>query len=192
MNEHAFACNEFCDFFTRTPQRPEFYLLTEASSYLGNGKYIEGMECFIDGRIKVFEDKFKKKPTYINTLGAGLINGLPSFQEAQAVYDTARIMPMYVMIQLALYMGFSEIYLYGWDGIFPLCIDENGVETKPAEGSVTGFPTGAVQLIEKIKSYAGANGSKLISMCSTSGLSSLENQPFESIDLSASSIFGRI
>lgn len=192
MNEHAFACNEFCDFFTRTPQRPEFYLLTESSSYLGNGKYIEGMECFIDGRIKVFEDKFKKKPTYVNTLGAGLINGLPSFQEAQAAYDTARLMPMYVMIQLALYMGFGEIYLYGWDGIFPLCADENGVLTLPADGSVAGFPAGAVQLIEKIKGYAEANGSKLISMCSTEGLSSLENQPFESIDLSASSIFGRI
>ena len=72
------------------------------------------MECFIDGRIKVFEDKFKKKPTYFNGLGAGLINGLPSFQSVETVFATANMFPMYAMIQLALYMGFSEIYLYGW------------------------------------------------------------------------------
>ena len=48
MNEHAFACNEFCDYFQKTPQRPEFFVLTKESSYLGNGKYIEGMECFIE------------------------------------------------------------------------------------------------------------------------------------------------
>ena len=74
------------------------------------------MECFIDGRIKVFEDKFKKKPTYFNGLGAGLINGLPSFQSVETVFATANMFPMYAMIQLALYMGFSEIYLYVWDG----------------------------------------------------------------------------
>ncbi len=192
MNEHAFACNEFCDFFTRTPQRPEFYVLTESSSYLGNGKYIEGMECFIDGRIKVFEDKFKKKPTYFNGLGAGLISGLPTFQQAESVFDTAKMFPMYAMIQLALYMGFSEIYLYGWDGLFPLDIDADGAARKPVEGEAADFPAGAKALLEQAKKYAESNGSKLCSMCETKGLSMLEKVEFSSIDLSASAIFGRI
>lgn len=192
MNEHAFASNEFCDFFSRTPQRPEYFALTESASYLGNGKYIEGMECFIDGRIKVFEDKFKKKPTYFNGLGAGLITGLPTFQEAESVFATARMFPMYVMIQLALYMGFSEIYLYGWDGLFPLDIDADGAARKAAEGEVPGFPEGAKQLISQAKKYAESNGSRLISMCQTSGMSMLDKAEFESIDLSASSIFGRL
>lgn len=192
MNEHAFACNEFCDFFTRTPQRPEFFLLTKESSYLGNGKYIEGMESFVDGRIRVFEDKFKKKPTYFNGLGAGLINGLPSFQTAESSYGTAVMFPMYVMLQLALYMGFSEIYLYGWDGLFPLTIDENGAARKPAEGERADFPADAKQLLEQVKKYAEGNGSKLISMCETNGFSMLESVKFEQVDLSASSIFGRI
>ena len=192
MNEHAFACNEFCDFFTRTPQRPEFYVLTESSSYLGNGKYIEGMECFIDGRIKVFEDKFKKKPTYFNGLGAGLISGLPTFQQAESVFDTAKMFPMYAMIQLALYMGFSEIYLYGWDGLFPLDIDADGAARKPVEGEAADFPSGAKTLLEQAKKYAESNGSKLCSMCETKGLSMLEKVEFNSIDLSASAIFGRI
>lgn len=192
MNEHAFAANEFCDFFTRTPQRPEYFLLTEGSAYLGNGKYIEGMECFIDGRIKVFEDKFKKKPTYVNGLGAGLITGLPTFQQAEAEYDTAKMFPLYVMMQLALYMGFSEIYLYGWDGLFPLDIDSDGAARKVAEGEVPGFPTGAKQLIEQVKKYAESSGSKLISMCETGGLSMLDKVEFSDVDLSASSIFGRL
>lgn len=192
MNEHAFACNEFCDFFTRTPQRPEFFVLTKESSYLGNGKYIEGMECFIDGRIKVFEDKFKKKPSYFNGLGAGLISGLPGFGEAESTYATANIFPMYVMIQLALYMGFSEIYLYGWDGVFPDTFDENGIGRKPAEGEVTDFPAATKQLLEQIKRYAENNGSRLISLCQTNGFSMLEKAEFGSIDLSSSAIFGRL
>lgn len=192
MNEHAFACNDFCDFFTRTPQRPEYYLLTENSAYLGNGKYIEGMECFVEGKIKVFEDKFKKKPSYFNGQGAGLINGLPGFQSVESEYATAVMFPMYAMIQLALYMGFSEIYLYGWDGLFPLNIDENGAARKPAEGEVADFPAGAKQLMEQVKRYAEGNGSKIISMCETKGLSMLEKIPFEQVDLSASSIFSRL
>lgn len=192
MNEHAFACNDFCDFFTRTPQRPEYFLLTENSAYLGNGKYIEGMECFVEGKIKVFEDKFKKKPSYFNGQGAGLINGLPGFQSVESEFATAVMFPVYAMIQLALYMGFSEIYLYGWDGLFPLNIDENGAARKPSEGEVADFPAGAKQLMEQVKRYAEGNGSKIISMCETKGLSMLEKIPFEQVDLSASSIFSRL
>ena len=167
-------------------------MLTKESSYLGNGKYIEGMECFIDGRIKVFEDKFKKKPTYFNGLGAGLINGLPSFQSAETVFATANMFPMYAMIQLALYMGFSEIYLYGWDGLFPLNIDDNGAARTPAEGEAADYPAGAKALMEQVRKFAESSGSRLLSMCETNGLSCFEKVPFESVDLSTSAIFGRI
>ena len=185
-------CFILCDYFQKTPQRPEFFVLTKESSYLGNGKYIEGMECFIDGRIKVFEDKFKKKPTYFNGLGAGLINGLPSFQSAETVFATANMFPMYAMIQLALYMGFSEIYLYGWDGLFPLNIDDNGAARTPAEGEAADYPAGAKALMEQVRKFAESSGSRLFSMCETNGLSCFEKVPFESVDLSTSAIFGRI
>ena len=102
------------------------------------------------------------------------------------------MLPMYAMIQLALYMGFSEIYLYGWDGLFSLNIDENGAARKPAEGEVADFPADAKKLLEQIKSYADSNGVKLISMCDTNGFSMMEKITFDQVDLSASSIFGRI
>ena len=190
MNEHTFAANEICDFFSRTPQRPTYYLLTSSASYLGNGKYIEGMECFINGDVKVFEDKFKKKPTYLAHLGNGLIDGLPTFQTAQMSWETARILPMYEMIQLALYMGFSEIYLYGFDGLFELEYDVNGIGRK-VEGAAN-YPDRVKQVMERVKAYADGNNIKVISMCETSGFSMFEKKMFSEVDFTTSAIFSKI
>jgi len=192
MNERTFAADGFCDFFSRTPQRPAYYLLTEASAYLGNGKYIEGMECFINGNVRVFEDKFKKKPTYLNPLGKGLIDGLPTFDTAESMYDTSKIMPLYQMIQLAIYMGFTEIYIYGFDGTFELEIDADGIGRKPAEGCVTGFPDKAKQILDRVRAYADGNDIKIYSLCETSGLSMFEKAKYEDIDFTKSSIFNKI
>ncbi len=192
MNERTFACDDFCDFFSRTPQRPTYYLLTKAASYLGNGKYIEGMESFVNADVKVFEDKFKKKPTYLNPLGKGLIDGLPTFDTAESIYETSVIMPMYEMIQLAIYMGFSEIYLYGFDGIFALDIDADGIGRKIADDSVAGFPEKAKNVLEQIRSYADNNNTKIYSMCETTGFSMFEKVKFEEIDFTSTSIFNKI
>ncbi len=192
MNERTFACDNFCDFFSRTPQRPAYYLLTDSKAYLGNGKYIEGMECFVNGDVKVFEDKFKKKPTYLNILGNGLIDGLPTFQSVGSIYETSQIMPMYQMIQLAIYMGFSEIYIYGFDGVFPLEIDADGVGRVVPEGGTAGFPEKARQLLDRVRAYADGNNIKIYSICETTGLSMFEKTKYEDIDFTASSIFSKI
>lgn len=192
MNERTFASDSFCDFFSRTPQRPAYYLLTDPASYLGNGKYIEGMECFVNTDVKVFEDKFKKKPTYLNSLGNGLIDGLPTFQTAKSLYETSTIMPMYQMLQLAMYMGFSEIYIYGFDGVFELDIDTDGIGRKVPEDGVAGFPEKAKQVLERVRAYADNNGIKIYSLCETTGLSMFEQKKYEDIDFSAASIFNKI
>ncbi|MGN1423955.1 MAG: hypothetical protein ACI4XA_11305 [Oscillospiraceae bacterium] len=192
LNERCIACNDFCDFFAKTPQRPSYFLLTEADSYLGNGKYIEGMECFVNGNIKVFEDKFKKKPTYINHLGNGLIEGLPSFRSVLDQWETARLLTVYEMIQTALYMGFSEIYIYGFDGLFTLEYDGSGTGRFPAEGAVPGFPAKARELLEKVRAYAEGHNVRIFNMCETAGLSMFEHAAFADIDFTSSSIFGRI
>ncbi len=192
MNERTFAADEFCDFFSRTPQRPAYYLLTDAAAYLGNGKYIEGMECFVNASVKVFEDKFKKKPTYLNPLGKGLIDGLPTFETASSIYETAKILPLYQMLQLAIYMGFTEIYIYGFDGVFELNIDSDGIGRKPAEGEVTGFPEKAKQALERIRAFADGNDIKIYSLCETSGLSMFEQKKYDEIDFSQASIFNKL
>lgn len=192
MNERTFAADDFCEFFSRTPQRPAYYLLTQASAYLGNGKYIEGMECFVNSNVKVFEDKFKKKPTYLNPLGKGLIDGLPTFETAESMYDTSKIVPLYQMVQLAIYMGFSEIYIYGFDGTFELNIDSDGIGRKPAEGEVTGFPEKAKQVLQRVRAFADGNDIKIYSLCETSGLSMFEQKKYEDIDFSQASIFNKL
>ena len=193
MNEKTFAANDFCDFFSRTPLRPTYFLLSDTNSYLGNGKYIEGMECFINGDVKVFEDKFKKAPTYLNPLGNGLINGLPTFQTAaQQSYETAVILPLYEMLQLALYMGYSEIFIYGFDGLFEHEIDRNGIGRTVEEGKVSGFPEKAKQILERVKAYADGNKIRIVSMCRTAGLSMFEQLKYEEIDFSSASIFSKI
>ena len=192
MNERTFACDGFCEFFSRTPQRPTYYLLTEAASYLGNGKYIEGMECFVSSKVRVFEDKFKKKPTYLNPLGKGLIDGLPTFDTAGSMYETSMIMPLYQMIQLAVYMGFTEIYIYGFDGTFGLDIDADGIGRKPADGEATGFPDKAKQILDRVRAYADGNDIKVYSLCETSGLSMFEKMKYEDIDFTKTSIFNKI
>lgn len=192
MNERTFAADGFCDFFSRTPQRPAYYLLTDPAAYLGNGKYIEGMECFVNADVKVFEDKFKKKPTYINPLGNGLVEALPTLQTAYGMYETSVIMPLYEMLQLAVYMGFSEIYIYGFDGIFSLDIDGEGVGRTVPEGTVAGFPDKAKQILERVRSYADGHNIKVYSLCETTGFSMFEKMKYEDIDFSAASIFTRI
>lgn len=193
LNERTFACNAFCDFFSRTPQRPAYFLLSDPAAYLGNGKYIEGMECFINGDVKVFEDKFKKKPTYINDLGNGIVSGLSafaSFQTMQQAYETAHMMPLYEMLQLALYMGFSEIYLYGFSELYTLSIDEYGIG-RLAEGTAE-FPEKAKQLFSRIKDYADSVNTRIFNMCEGTGLSMFDTVKFEDIDFTASSIFSKI
>lgn len=192
LNERTFAMNDFCEFFTKTPQRPTYFLLTSPDAYLGNGKYIEGMECFINGDVKVFEDKFKKKPTYLAHMGNGLIDGLPTFQAMIQAWETARVFPLYEMIQLALYMGFSEIYIYGFDGLFELEYDSSGIGRKTADGAVPSFPEKVKQAFDRVKTYADNNHIRIVSMCETEGLSMFEQEKFGDIDFTTSAVFGKL
>lgn len=191
LNERTITCNDICEFFTKTPLRPTYYLLTSASAYLGNGKYIEGLESFVNGNITVFEDKFKKKPTYLSHLSNGLIDGLPTFQSVLSSWDTARAMPMYEMLQLAMYMGFKEIFIYGFDGLFELEYT-HGVGRKPADGAAAGFPENVRDILSHVKTYADNNGITIYNMCDTAGLDMFRKQRFEDIDFTASSIFSKI
>ncbi len=99
---------------------------------------------------------------------------------------------LYEMIQTALYMGFSEIYIYGFDGLFVHEYDENGIGRLPAEGVVPDFPAKSKELLGKIKTYAENHNVRIVNMCETAGLSMFEHAAFADIDFTTSSIFGRI
>ncbi len=192
LNERCIGYNNLCEQFSRTSQRPTYYLLTSPDAYLGNGKYIESMECFVNSDVNVFEDKFKKKPTYLAHFGKGLIDELPDFREILSSWETAPILPLYEMIELMMFMGFVEIYVYGFDGLFGLEYSGGvGRRTESAE-SEAGFPEKAAQVFEKLADYSAKNKVKIYSMCETKGLSCFEKKDFRDIDFTASSIFAKL
>ncbi len=189
LNERSIGYNNICEQFSRTSKRPTYYFLTSPDAYLGNGKYIESMECFVNSDVTVFEDKFNKKPTYLAHFGKGLIEKLPDFREILSSWETARILPLYEMLELMMFMGFGEIYVYGFDGLFTL--EYSGGIGRRTQGAA-GFPEKAVRVLEKLRDYSADNGIKIYSMCETSGLSCFEKREFKDIDFTASSIFSKL
>jgi len=189
LNERSIGYNNICEQFSRTSQRPTYYLLTSPDAYLGNGKYIESMECFVNSDVNVFEDKFNKKPTYLAHFGKGLIEGVPDFREMLSSWETARVLPLYEMLELMLFMGFGEIYVYGFDELFGL--EYSGGVGRRTQ-SAAGFPEKAARALEKLRDYSQNNGVKIYSVCETSGLSCFEKREFGDIDFTASSIFSKL
>ncbi len=189
LNEYSIGYNSICEQFSRTSQRPTYYLLTSPDAYLGNGKYIESMECFVNSDVTVFEDKFKKKPTYLAHFGKGLIEELPDFREMLSSWETARVLPLYEMLELMLFMEASEIYVHGFDGLFKS--EYSGGVGRQIRGAA-GFPEKAVRALEKLRGFSAEKGVKIYSMCGTTGLSCFEKREFGDIDFTASSIFSKL
>lgn len=191
LPEKCIAYNAFCKYFTRTPQRPSQYILTDPLAYLGNGKYIESMECFISSSVKIFEDKFNKKPTYINMMGVGIIPQLPPFADTQAKESVRRIAELYVAIELAMYEGFTEIYLYGFDGIYDADFTPYG-EALLNESGKYDYPEDAKTLLKNIKTYASSAGVSIYAISDISGFDMFEKKPMSEIDFSTANTISRI
>lgn len=188
MNEYTFAYNGICEFFTRTPLRPKYYVLSDSSHYQGNGKYIEGMECFISGDIKVFEDKFKKKPTYFNHFKGGFIPEIPDFSSVHTTYEMNKIDDLYYMLQLSMYMGFSKIYLYGFDGIYNIEINDTSEGYTKEDGNYS-YPESAKSLLKTVAEYAEKNGIKIYNMSGIESLDMFSRAAFEEVDFSKVRLF---
>ncbi len=191
MNEKCIAYNGFCKFMSKTPLRPSQFIVTSAEHYLGNGKYIEGMECFVSSAVSVFEDKFAKKPTYFNLLGDGIIPQLPSFASTQ--YDEAlrRIDDLYVALQLAIYQGFTEIYLYCFDGIFDAQLTPYD-EALVKGIDVIDYPEQAKTLLKNVKTYAASAGVSIYDMSNVPGLDMFEKKEFSEIDFETTKLLSKI
>lgn len=191
MNEYTIGYNGMCEYFTRTPLRPKYYVLSDAKHYQGNGKYIEGMECFVAGDIKVFEDKFKKKPTYFNHFNGGFIPQLPDFTAVHGTYEMNKIDDIYYMLQLAIFMGFSEIYLYGMDGIFNIAINDVSEGYVNAEQNYP-YPEEAKSLLRTVADFAKSNGIKIYNMSGIDSLDMFAPISFDEVDFTRSKVFGKI
>lgn len=189
LNEHCISMNGICSFFGRTPLRPTQYILTDPEFYRGNGKYIEEMECFISSDVKVFRDKFKKPPTYFNLMGDGLIPQLPKFGDTRHKESLRRISDLYVALQLALFEGFTEIYLYGFDGLYD-------AQITPYEDAIVNddnnydIPEDAQTLLKNVKTYAASAGASIYNMSGIIGLDMFDRREFDELEFASASPFG--
>jgi len=191
LGEKCIAYNGICSLFSKTPLRPSQYLLTDAEHYQGNGKYIDQLECFVASNVKVFEDKFAKRPTYINMMGDGLIPQLPSFASTQSSEALRRIDDLYAALQLAIYQGFTEIYLYCFDGLYDAQLTAYDEALLKEDGQYD-YPEQAKTLLKNIKTYAASAGVSIYDMSNVSGLDMFEKKSFNDVDFATTKLLSKI
>lgn len=129
----SFGANSVYKMFEKTNWRPTYYVLQDQ-------QMIEGLTRYFSDFVKESEGLFVRRDAF-KLIDKTLINNnklyLPrlvmnikknnyfdfSDDLSTCAYDGCTV--TYLMIQLAYYMGFKEIYLIGIDHNFPLEFDEN-------------------------------------------------------------------
>lgn len=132
-NEITFASNRIYNIFDQTDWRPTFYLSLDVNAMpfmITNIRGIGNFPKFINYRAKKLGRQPEDNIHYLFCHGHFRIN--PYQPQATALYDDAskyitKVSTVTVnAIELAMYMGFSEIYLLGVDNNYAKKIDKNG------------------------------------------------------------------
>lgn len=127
---HSLGCNGIYKMFSKTDWRPSYYFLAD-NIWLDREKESlpEGYHYFMRKMTKLVEEKTQDINLYCGKF-ENYFPGYPSFaiDIEKGVYGGRTI--MYDMLQFAVYMGFSEIYLIGIDFSW----GENGKNTHFCEG----------------------------------------------------------
>lgn len=128
-NEYTFAANRIHLMYDRTRWRPTFYLCQDKDMLKAEEENIRKIQCdcFIGYNSMV------RNGTCLANVNAYLMDDrailrrkkkIPfSYDCEKTVVDASTV--TYSSIQLAVYMGFSQIYLLGMDHHFPHTIDKN-------------------------------------------------------------------
>lgn len=128
--EISFAFNRIYNIFDQTPWRPTFYISQDEKMLAGSINEVNALtadEKFIPIQLKWWHDIDIKDATYFNIIDQS-IDDPRKFEFADdpssAVYNSSTC--MYTAAQLAVYMGFSEIYLIGVDHHFKISQNNKG------------------------------------------------------------------
>lgn len=128
--EDCFASNHIYKIFDKTNWRPKYYAVTD--------RYIDLSDCPDKNNFRnVFIGSYRRrfnKDDFDNAVCLRthqMLSGKKckfSDDIEKCVYITNTV--SYVLMQIAVYMGYSEIYLLGFDHNYSLEIDEHGVIVK--------------------------------------------------------------
>lgn len=127
-NEYTFAFNRIYYIFDQTSWRPTFYCTQDVKIARASSKEIKGTihtpYLFAPINLKWYEDVDIDSEYFFSPRQAG--ECVPEFSEDIPHYVGVGNTVAYTAIQLAVYMGFSEIYLLGVDHSFQTYQDKNG------------------------------------------------------------------
>jgi hypothetical protein len=125
--EITFACNKIYLMFDRTQWRPDFYCVSDTA---GLAWYWEKIIQLINGPVKIFSSylryilpnmRFDAHTVFVYMTHENCENSLPRFSSDASVQCFVGYTILYdIMLQVAAYMGFDEIYLLGVDNTLPV------------------------------------------------------------------------
>ncbi len=126
INEDCFASNFIYKIFSETDWRPKYYAAVDRYLELEED-IINGCDCNVYiGSYRWRHNKVDLKNAVCLRTHQPLSNKKCDFSEElkKCVYVTSTV--SYVLMQIAAYMGYSEIYLLGFDHNYSYEIDEHG------------------------------------------------------------------
>lgn len=126
-DEYTFAFNRIYYMFDKTHWRPSFYMTEDIKIIKNSLEYINKLDLpyiFVPDVIKFDYNIDVKNATYFKETIEYFENTIPKFSDNMDIYWGGTV--AYTAMQMAVYMGFKEIYLIGVDHNFRVSQDSNG------------------------------------------------------------------
>lgn len=183
--EITFSVNSIFHVFEKTAWRPTYYVSDDYRAIQSNAAVIDGMVCaakFIGDTYAPFWNsdhpenvyKFHKHYEYY-------YNELPKFSDDFAQRSYTGLTVTYTCIQLAVYMGFKEIYLLGADCNYVKGSNSNYFFKSSAEDFFDHQLDKTVLAYQAAKKYAEANNIKIYNATRGGKLEVFERVAFDSL-----------
>lgn len=110
--EYTFASNKIYKIFNKTSWRPTFYMVVDPVVLEENTVEINSVEAENRLTLKAYKGLFKADIYFNNNLKKNM-RGTFSKNIMESLYSSGTV--SYHLLQIAYYMGFSEVYLIGHD-----------------------------------------------------------------------------
>lgn len=131
-NEFTFGCNKIYKLFPKTKWRPTYYVAQDDAVILEIMDDLHDIEnecskCFLNGALyRRYSKKIRRGDNSVFFLIRSENGGNVSVLEdiTGGISNSSTV--TFAMIQIAIYMGFKEIYLIGVDHNFPRVMDQEG------------------------------------------------------------------
>ena len=131
----CFASNKIYDIFNKTKWRPTFYCISDLQLLFQfhseiTQQSLENIFVSINLRLKYPQIKDNQKLHYILMHGEDFYPNLPNFSDNALTGFYEGYTVTYMMLQLAVHMGFKKIYLLGIDNNFSVSLNPDGTIKK--------------------------------------------------------------